>query len=93
MVPGLPEQQWSPQRNIYCGAGAYVFLLAQSFCEVSEKFASQKLFCNSSLPSLVTKSQLSVKVSNKAWHLSSFTQAGSPEESMGHCDAFPADAI
>ena len=56
-------------------------------------FASQKLFCNSSLPSLVTKSQLSVKVSNKAWHLSSFTQAGSPEESMGHCDAFPADAI
>ena len=35
MVPGLPEQQWSPQRNIYCGAGAYVLLLAQSFYEVS----------------------------------------------------------
>ena len=30
---------------------------------------------------------------NKAWHLPSFTQAGSPEESIGHCDALPASAI
>lgn len=30
---------------------------------------------------------------NKAWHLPSFTWAGSAEESMGRCDAFPADAI
>ena len=48
MVPGLPEHQQSHQRNIYHGAGAYVLLSAQSFHEVSEQIASQKLLCSSS---------------------------------------------
>ena len=69
MVPGLPEQQWSPQRNIYCGAGAYVFLLAQSFCESQRNLLLKS--CSATHPCLPWSLRVSSvsKCSTKGLHL------------------------